>query len=310
MSHDFGYWLQQAINFTQLACFYAPLAVAFAMLQAITRRIFLSFGDIAMFGSFAAIYANFAGQLRGDSDTMAAALALLMALACTAALGFAVARAFFGRSLLAHAQAFMIASIGLSIVLREVMRLQSNSRDIWVPPLFQGLTVAEYAGRYTVKLPVITLLAIAVSVTALIVTAIVLKWSRFGYNWRACAQSIELTRLCGIDTDKVIALTFAAAAALAAVSGWTSAVAYGGANFTIGLMMGFKAMFASVVGGFGSLRGALAGAVLIAAIEVLWSSNFNTAYRDVAVFAIMVFILLLRPEGLLGLSGRRESEAL
>ncbi len=309
MSRDTGYWLQQLLNLIQVASFYAPLAVAFALLQGVTRRIFLSFGDIAMFGSFAAIYTCFAAQLRGDSDLIVALYSLLMALTCNAALGFVIARGVMGKSLLAQAQAFMIASIGLSIMLREVMRLQSNNQSVWTPPLFQGLNVIEIEGDFTVRLPMMMAFASLVSILGLVATAVAMKWTRFGRSWRACAQSMRLARLCGINSDAVMATTFALAASLSAISGWISAISYGGTSFTVGLLMGFKAMFASVVGGFGSVRGALAGAVLIAGIEVLWSALVSTTYRDVAVFGIIIVILLLRPEGLVGLSDKRESEA-
>jgi branched-chain amino acid transport system permease protein len=92
------------------------------------------------------------------------------------------------------------------------------------------------------------------------------------------------------------------------VTGWASAIVYGGANFSVGLMIGFKAMFASVIGGFGTVRGAVVGALLLAFIEVAWSSTFSTGYRDVAVFTIMVLALIIRPEGLFGIQSTRESE--
>jgi branched-chain amino acid transport system permease protein len=310
LSRDVSYWLQQGLNILQLASFYVPLAVAFALLQGITRRVFLSFGDLAMYASFAAIYACFAALLRGDSDWMAAAFALLYAAACTGALGVAIVRGMLGRTLLGHAQAFMIASIGLSIALQETMRLQSFSRDIWIPPLFQGLAVFEFRGSFPLKMTLMTGIATALSAIILLIFLAVMRFARFGRQWRACTQSLDLARLCGVNVDRVVATTFVVAASLSAVSGWISAISYGGTNFTIGLMMGFKAMFASVVGGFGSLRGAALGAVLLATIEVIWSAAFSSTYRDVAVFVIIVLLLLLRPEGLQGIHQKRESEAL
>lgn len=310
MSRDAGYWLQQFFNVIQLASFYVPLATAFALIQGITRRVFLSFGDLAMYASFAAIYSCFAALVRGDGDGLAALYALIVAIACGAAMGAFIARGIFGRNLVSTAQAFMIASIGLSIALQEVMRLQSLSRDVWVPPLFQDLALIDIPGDFRVKLTFMTGVAILVTVFAMLMFWAGLKLTRFGHNWQACEQSIPLARLCGVDTDRVVTMTFMVGSGLAAVSGWTSAVSYGGTNFSIGLMLGFKAMFASVVGGFGSIRGAITGAIALAAIEVVWSAMFSTTYRDVAVFAIIIFILLLRPEGLAGISTKRESEEL
>jgi branched-chain amino acid transport system permease protein len=308
MPRDQAYWLQQLLNIIQVASLYVPLATAFALIQGITKRVFLSLGELAMFASFAAIYSCFAALLRGDGDALAALYALVMAVACTAALGAFVARGVFGNQLVSTAQSFMIASIGLAIALRELMRLNSYSRDVWVPPLFEGAALFQIPGEFRVKMSLMAGIAVAVTAAAMIAFLLVLKSTRFGLHWRACAQSIPLARLCGINSDRVVATTFAVAGGLAAVSGWTSAISYGGTNFSVGLMLGFKAMFAAVVGGFGSIRGAVLGAVVLAMIEVLWSAIFSTTYRDVAVFSIIIFILVVRPEGLAGLSGKRESE--
>ncbi len=303
-----GYWLQQSFNALQLASFYMPLAVAFALIQGITKRVFLSFGDLAMFGSFAAIYACFDVLVHGYGEWTAALAALALAILCSGALGIAIKRGVFGRRLVQVPQGFMIASIGVSIVLQEIMRLQSQSRDVWVPPLFQGEVLYRFDADFSAVLPFMTAMAIGVSMASLAAFLLALKFTRFGKQWQASSQSLDLARLCGIDTEKILAMSFTAGAGLAAVSGWTSAISYGGTNFTIGLMLGFKAMFAAVVGGFGSIRGATAGAAALAVIEVLWSSLFSTTYRDVAVFAIIIVILLLRPEGLAGIQNRRESE--
>lgn len=303
-----AFWFQQTLNIVQLASFYLPLAVAFALIQGITRRIFLSFGDFAMFGSFAAIYTCFAALVRGDTDGLASFYALLMAIGAGAALGVVIARIVLGRKLLENPLAFMIASIGVSIALQEVMRLQSSSRDVWVPPLFTGLSVFSLGGDFMVRLSVMGAYASAVGIATVLLVGLLLGYTRFGLYWRACSQSLKLSALCGLDASLVAHQSFAIAGALAGVTGWTSAISYGGANFSTGLMIGFKAMFASVIGGFGSIRGAVIGACALAVIEVLWSAQFSTTYRDVAVFVIIILALVLRPEGLAGLHNERESE--
>lgn len=309
MSHTTGYMLQQVLNILQLASFYLPLALAFAIVQSITRRIFLSFGDLAMFGSFAAVYVCFDSMLWGNDDLVSALVSLSAAIFCGAALGIIVARVFLGGTLLQTPLAFMIASIGLAIALQEGMRIQSQSKDIWVPPLFVGRFLLELDGSFPVRLSAMAGLSIAVSLAAVFVVTLILARSHFGRAWRACSQSLKLSALCGIDATHVSAMSFALAGALSGVTGWTSSIAFGGANFSIGLMVGFKAMFASVIGGFGTLRGAALGAVTLAIMEVLWSAAFSTAYRDVAVFAVIVIVLVLRPEGLLGIAQLRESES-
>lgn len=310
MSQQVAYLVQQLVNVAQLSSFYLPLALAFAIMQSTTRRIFLGLGEVAMFASFAAIYMCFAGLLRGDDDIVSALKALALAIACGAALGYVIARVALGKTLLQSPLAFMIASIGFAIAMSEGMRVVTGAKDIWVPPLFSGETLAEIEGEFPIKLSVITALGIAVGLISIALALAVLKWTRFGLVWRACCQSLKLASLTGIDADAVSRLAFALAGGLAGVTGWTSAIVYGGANFSVGMMIGFKAMFASVIGGFGSLRGAILGALVLALIEVGWSAFFATAYRDVAVFAIMGLALVIRPEGLLGMRDTRESEEL
>jgi branched-chain amino acid transport system permease protein len=308
MAHEAAYALQQALNTLQLVAFYLPLALAFAMLQGITRRIFLSFGDFAMFGSFAAVYICFASLLRGWGDVTAACLSLLAAGACGAALGLVVARLAMGSTLLRAPLAYMIASLGLGIFIEELMRLETQSRDIWVPPLFPGETALALDGPFPVHISTMAAFAICVSLLACISTGLLLKVTRFGRAWQAVSQAPVLAALCGLNELAVITTTFALGGALAGVTGWTASISYGGANFGIGLMAGFKAMFASVIGGFGTLRGAVAGTLVLAAAEVCWSAAFSTAYRDVAVFGLAVVLLIFRPEGILGSSSHRESE--
>jgi branched-chain amino acid transport system permease protein len=310
MAKDFIYVLQQLINVVQLAAFYVPLAIAFALIQSITRRVFLSFGDVAMFGSFAAVYSCIISLLNGYDDVQSALLALAMAMACAAALGHVAAKYVFSPLITKSAQAYMIAALGFSILLQEIMRLQSGAKDIWIPPLFQGSKFVFLSGPNPLQLPAITILAIVVSTISLISVSYLLKRTSFGRKWQACSQNLRLAKLCGINTETMLRHIFMVGAGLSAISGWIVSVSYGGTSFSSGLMLGFKAMFAAVIGGFGSVRGAASGAVALAALEVIWSALFSTAYRDVGVFSIIIFILVLRPEGLVGQNSWRESEML
>jgi predicted membrane protein len=156
MTKELAYILQQLINVVQLSTFYVPLAVAFALIQAITRKVFLSFGDLAMFGSFGAVYICFASMLKGYEDWQSALFSLVFAILSAGAFGNVAARAVFAPMISRSAQAYMIAAIGFSIALQELMRLQSGGRDIWIPPLFQGEKVMFWSGEYRLQVPAIT----------------------------------------------------------------------------------------------------------------------------------------------------------
>ena len=307
-AHEFGYWLQQFLNACTLASFYVPLAMAFALVQGLTNKIFLSFGDFAMYAAFAAIYAGLAGLLAGNNTAVILAISLALAVFSSSALGqFAATHVF--APLIGHtSQAFMIASIGVSIALQEVMRLQGGARDLWMMPLFDGAAFRIFEGTFPVQIGVMQIISVATSALAIGTVFFIMQFTAAGRYWKACSQSERLAKLSGVNTLTVLRWSCIGSAALANVSGWNIAVSYGGVTFSMGLMLGFKAMFASVIGGFGTVSGAIIGGIFLAFLETLWTATFPLAYRDVAVFGFIILILMLKPEGLYSSATRRESE--
>jgi branched-chain amino acid transport system permease protein len=308
LTRSFGYGLQQAVNASLIACLYSLLAVAYALIHGITGRIILSFGDMAMFAAFYGVYAALLGLITGYP----AALALLGAFAAaafgTAALGHAAQRHVFGPLLRSPSQAVMIASVGLSIILQEVMRVQSSGREQWLPPFGRAVILDIDFDGFSVRMTELQGVTLAGAVVLLGGLWFALTRTHVGRLWRACVQNRALAELCGIDVGRVTAVTAIAGAAFAAAAGWIIAASYGGVSFYMGLVLGLKALFASILGGFGTVGGAIAGGVALAALETAWTAFFPIIYRDVAVFLIIVLVLVLRPEGLLGVALRRDSE--
>lgn len=303
---SWGYWLQQFLNALVLASFYATLATAYALLQGITNKIVLSFGDFAMFGAFGAVYAALWAMSEGYAIFAMLAVACLAAVMVAAVLGRFANAAVFSSLIRSPGQAIMIASIGVSIILQETMRLQSDARDQWLPPYYDHALYIEMPG-FPVKLGMPQMTSVATALIVLSIVALAMRFTRAGRLWRACAQNERLAQLSGVDTDAVFRWSFISAGALAGLAGWIAAEAYGGVSFYMGLMLGTKAMFAAIAGGFGTIGGALAGGLLLAALEVAWTVLFPLAYRDVATFTVVVIILVLRPEGLLGVPLRGET---
>ena len=143
---------------------------------------------------------------------------------------------------------------------------------------------------------------------AIVVTTIVLlaifTWlvarTRLGRDMRACEQDQTMAALLGVDVDRTISMTFVIGAALAAVAGMMYLLYYGLVDFFMGFVAGIKAFTAAVLGGIGSLPGAMLGGLLIGLIETLWSAYFSVEYKDVAAFSILIVVLIFLPTGLLG----------
>lgn len=121
-----------------------------------------------------------------------------------------------------------------------------------------------------------------------------------GRAQRACEQNRKMAELLGVDVDRTISLTFVMGASLAAVAGFMFLLRYGVIDFYIGFIAGIKAFTAAVLGGIGSLPGAMLGGLLIGLIEVFWSGYFSIEYKDVAAFSILAIVLIFLPSGFLG----------
>lgn len=303
-----GYVIQQIVNACLVGALYSLLAVAYALLHGITNRIVLSFGDIATFGAFGTIYMMILMLASNWQAGLAIGLVFVIAVASTAALGAMLQKTVFTPLVRSPTQAIMIASIGVSITLQEGLRAQSGGREQWLSPFFANPLVNVDFDGFAVHVTGMQILILAVAGALLTGLTLVLTRSQAGRLWRACSQNLALAQLCGIDTGRVLTWTGAAAGGFAAVSGWIIAIGYGGVSFYMGLVLGLKALFATIIGGFGTIGGAIVGGFLLAAIETLWSAYFPIVYRDVAVFSIVILIFIIKPDGLLGVDLRRDSE--
>lgn len=292
-----AYALQQVINATPLAAIYTLLALAYALVYGLTERINLAFGEMTAFASIAAVIGFFAGSPGG----LAAAIALAFAAAVIAALALSrlVTTMLFQPLAFRSGQAILVATIGLSIALQEAMRLGFGSGEFWLPQVLSTPVVLAGGDFTLVATPKHAAITLSV-VTAITVLFLLLRTNRMGFAWRAVADDAGAARLMGINPDRVLAAAFIAAAVLIALAGVILSVAYGSANAGMGLVIGLKALVAAILGGIGSLPGALLGGVLLAVLETMWTAYFPADYRDVFVFACLIAVLILRPQGLLG----------
>ncbi|WP_236024750.1 branched-chain amino acid ABC transporter permease [Arenibaculum pallidiluteum] len=295
------YLAQQLLNATGLCCVYGLLAMGYSLVYGVLRRVDLAFGGLLMTGAYAAVILvvllGMAG-LGGQPLLLAPVLALVMGL--VGLQGWAVERLVHRPLVGTRGQAPLVASLGLAIALSEGVRLLQGTRDRWLAQPFSGTLVLVDAPGFplTVTLGQIAVLALTAALAGGVLS--LLRRTGLGRALRACADDMGAAALVGVDTRRAVAAAFALGGALAAAAGLVVALHYGGVNFFMGWAIGFKALAAAVVGGIGSVPGALLGGVLIGLLETLWTGYFDTGQKDIAIFVLLTAFLILRPDGLLG----------
>jgi branched-chain amino acid transport system permease protein len=167
-------------------------------------------------------------------------------------------------------------------------------------PVVGGGLILTDSGSFAVQISYLQIFIIVLTVALMAGFTYVIAATPLGRAQRACEQDRTMAALLGVNVDRTISLTFVMGAALAAVAGMMVTLYYGVVDFFIGFLAGLKAFTAAVLGGIGSLPGAMLGGLLIGLIEAFWSAYFSVEYKDVAVFAILVLVLMFMPTGLLG----------
>jgi branched-chain amino acid transport system permease protein len=295
------YFLQQLINGITLGAIYGLIAIGYTMVYGIIGMINFAHGDIFMVGAFIALIAFLALVAIGVTAVpLALFLVLLIAMALTALYGWTVER--FAYRPLRHSfrLAPLISAIGMSIVLENYVQVVQGARVKPLPPLITGGYTLVNAGGFSVQLSNVQILVVVTTVVLMVIFSWLVARTRLGRDMRACEQDLKMASLLGVDVNRTISYTFVIGAALAAVAGIMHLLYYGVIDFYIGFVAGVKAFTAAVLGGIGSLPGAMLGGLLIGLIETFWSAYFSIEYKDVAAFSILVIVLIFLPTGILG----------
>jgi branched-chain amino acid transport system permease protein len=295
------YFLQLCAHGATLGCIFGLLAIGYTLVYGIIGRINLAFGEIAMVGA----YATFLGvAILAALNVSALPLALLLVLLAAAAVGavhgWATERVVFRPLRHARSQAPLIATIGLAILLQEYLRLTQGSGERWIQPVFSTAQTLAEGGGFAIALSTAQILILLLVPCLYGALWLLMRRSRFGRAARACADDVDMAALCGVDVDRTVALSFVLGSAYAAIAGFVILLRYGGVGFYDGLALGFKALTAAIVGGIGSVPGAMLGGLLLGLLEALWAGYLASGYKDVAVFGLLAVTLIWRPHGLLG----------
>jgi len=273
------------------------------MVYGIIGMINFAHGDVFMVGAFLSLISLLGLSALGiTSVPLALVITLLFAAAIAALYGWTVERIAYRPLRGSFRLAPLISAIGMSIFLQNYVQIGQGARDVSVPVLISGAFDIHLGGDFDVTIPYARLLIVCVTLVLMIALTLFISHSRMGRACRACAEDMKMANLLGIDTNRVISFTFVLGAMLAAVGGVLIGLTIGKLNPYIGFVAGIKAFTAAVLGGIGSIPGAMLGGVLLGLAETFAAGYMPAEYKDVVAFGLLVLILLFRPTGLLGKS--------
>ncbi len=308
--HGLLYGSQLGASALSVGCLYGLLAIGYSLVYGIVGRINLAFGEIAMVGAYAAFIGVAVLALLGAGTLPLALLLVLLVVAVVGGVhGLATERLVFRPLRATPSQAPLIATVGLAIFLQEYLRLTQGAADRWIQPVFSEAHTLLASPTFAVTISTSQLLIVGLTGGLYAGLWLLMARSRFGRQARACADDVEMAAFCGVNVERVVALTFSLGAAYAAIAGFVVLLRYGGVRFYDGFLLGFKALTAALLGGIGSVPGAMLGGLLIGALETFWAGYLSIAYKDVAVFGLLAAILVWRPQGLLGQPVRLANDA-
>lgn len=292
---------QQLFNGLSLGAIYALIAIGYTMVYGIIGMINFAHGEIYMIGAYVGLVTLSAIGVNSGLPLPVIILCMLMvAILVTGVYGFAIEKVAYAPLRGGPRLVPLISAIGMSIFLQNWVAIGQGARDMAVPALVTGSVRFQMGTDFVVTAPYSRIMIIVVTVILMVALSLFIKYSRIGRASRACSQDLRMANLLGIDTNRIISFTFIIGAMLAAVGGVLIALAIGKLNPFIGFIAGIKAFTAAVLGGIGSIPGAMLGGVLLGLAETFAAAYISSQYKDIVAFGLLVFILLFRPTGLLG----------
>ncbi|MCA1619436.1 MAG: branched-chain amino acid ABC transporter permease [Acidobacteria bacterium] len=312
-------FIQQLINGISLGAIYSLIALGYTMVYGVLKLINFAHGDVYMVGAFMGYYlanglgARGAQMLGMDSDgvvargllgggamepsLITALVVMLLAMAICAALGVVIERLAYRPVRKYSRLTALITAIGVSLLLENGGQVVFGADPKFFPELFTKQNI-DLGGGVSVNSSDIVVLVIAVAL--MVVLQFIVYQTKTGKAMRAVSFNLTSAKLMGINTDRIIAFTFALGSALAAAAGVLVAIRIPRIDPLMGILVGLKAFVAAVLGGIGNIPGAMLGGLLIGITETLVVGYLSPTYKDAVAFAILILVLLFRPSGLLG----------
>ncbi len=281
--------ISQLFNGLQTGSIYALVALGYSMVYGIILLLNFAHGDIIMVGAYTAFYAMTTFHLHP-------VVSVVLAVITSTLLGVVIEKVAYTPLRSAPRLSLLITAIGISFLLENGAQLlfgaDTKSMDVIIPgsvTLGSGITISYTA-----------IVTIVVTIAAMVALTLLVQKTRLGKAMRAVSEDMGAAQLMGISLNKTISFTFAVGSALAGIGSVLYLCAYSQASPTMGSMLGLKAFVAAVLGGIGSIPGAMLGGFAIGLLEALVAAVGLSVWKDGVVFAILILVLLIKPTGILG----------
>ncbi len=276
---------------------YALIALGYTMVYGIIGLINFAHGEIYMIGAFTAYIVATVLGIMGFPALAIIVLAGLAAAIWASAYGYTIEKVAYKPLRHAPRLSPLISAIGMSIFLQNYVLIAQTSDFLAFPELISDFAFMEPIAHIVGTTDMII---IATTIVIMVLLTLFIKMTRIGKAMRATSQDRTMAKLIGINVDKVISTTFIIGSALAAIGGILIASHIGQINFFIGFIVGIKAFTAAVLGGIGSIPGAVLGGFVLGLTESFATGYVSSDYEDVFAFSLLVLILIFKPAGLLG----------
>ncbi len=291
------YFLELLLGGLTRGSIYALIALGYTMVYGIIELINFAHGEIYMIGAFTGLIVAGLLTMLGFPGISILAIAITCAIIWAAAYGYTIEKVAYKPLRGAPRLSPLISAIGMSIFLQNYVMLAQTSDFLPFPELIPEF---GFMSDFKTVMSSSELVIIVATVLSCIGLTLFIKFTKLGKAMRATAQNRKMAMLVGINVDMVISATFIIGSSLAAVGGVLIASHVGQINYFIGFIAGIKAFTAAVLGGIGSIPGAMLGALVLGLTEAFATGYVSSDYEDVFAFCLLVLILIFRPAGIMG----------
>ncbi len=291
------YFIELFLSGLTRGSIYALIALGYTMVYGIIQLINFAHGEIYMIGAFVAYIVCGVMTIYGFHGVSVLIIAGMLAIIYSCAYGYTLEKVAYRPLRGAPRLSPLISAIGMSIFLQNYVLLAQTSDFLPFPALIPDFEFMEPVAHIIGSAELVILITTLVT---MILLTLLIKYTKIGKAMRATQQDMSMARLVGINVDQVISVTFIIGSALAAIGGVLVASYIGQVNFYIGFLAGVKAFTAAVLGGIGSVPGAVIGGLVLGLTESFAAGYISSDYEDVFAFGLLVLILILRPSGIMG----------